>query len=573
LRWKQCTLSALAPRRRRLAWCAVLVTLAAPAAAGPAQDYRKGMRAADKRERVYFGEFRKRLAVAWDARRKVLVAYQGLKSNEIDSVNDAVRALWEELVSIERDRGEAAGAFARSGDPGALGELLKALLTTVTEAEDLDNEILFEKSRALQHLNDQAPAFRRAALALRLQALGAALGAAKECRDFLAGTGWSRAASLDKSGAVAHRVAILDLLDASQPVLRAQVTAEEYELRIVAAERLAGAGPDVAAVLIEDGHELVRRAILQAIRRRAGEENRWIVPVLGRLPKAEGGEREEAVRTLEALTGAALGDDVSAWQTWYEARRAEIDGGKFHRGEPAGSATQPQGEPRFYGIPIHGRGGVLFLCEWGHTIMGPCDNVFQRTRPFVDWFGMDMSEFPEWEKTHPSQRRVFLRQFRDLIGGLPATTRVGLVLLADGSKNDYPKFQAATNVAPAPLDRKNHRLIEKALEVAPGWSRWQSPYAGLLIGMQMAGVDPADGVREPGTPAADTFVLVSNGALHGARYLLPEHVVADFTRRNRFRRVRVHTVHIGTEGREAQRLLEGLARASGGTYVRVTEAP
>jgi hypothetical protein len=47
----------------------------------------------------------------------------------------------------------------------------------------------------------------------------------------------------------------------------------------------------------------------------------------------------------------------------------------------------------------------------------------------------------------------------------------------------------------------------------------------------------------------------------------------DFTRRNRFRRVRVHTVHIGTEGREAQRLLEGLARASGGTYVRVTEAP
>ena len=192
---------------------------------------------------------------------------------------------------------------------------------------------------------------------------------------------------------------------------------------------------------------------------------------------------------------------------------------------------------------------------------------------FVDWFGMDMSKFPEWERQYPSRKRVFLQQFRGVVDRAPDERRVGLVLLADGAMNDYPKYRPGANLAPATLNRKGRRVLEKAFRSnVPGWARWQAPYSGLLIAMQLAGLDPA-GVRQPVEMRADTFVLVSDGLIYGSRYLLPEHIIEDFVRRNRFRRVRLHTVHVGTEGRESQRLLEGLAKAADGTYVRITKTP
>ena len=65
----------------------------------------------------------------------------------------------------------------------------------------------------------------------------------------------------------------------------------------------------------------------------------------------------------------------------------------------------------------------------------------------------------------------------------------------------------------------------------------------------------------------DTVFLVYNGHLSSGRYLLPEALVADFKRRNRFRRLVVHAIRIGDTGSESEKLLKGLAASSGGTYV------
>ena len=72
---------------------------------------------------------------------------------------------------------------------------------------------------------------------------------------------------------------------------------------------------------------------------------------------------------------------------------------------------------------------------------------------------------------------------------------------------------------------------------------------------------------------ADTIYLVNRGQLKGCRYLLPEAVVADFGRRNRFRRLVVHAIRICDTGPESQALMKGLAERSGGAYVWARKPP
>ena len=47
---------------------------------------------------------------------------------------------------------------------------------------------------------------------------------------------------------------------------------------------------------------------------------------------------------------------------------------------------------------------------------------------------------------------------------------------------------------------------------------------------------------------------------------LPEAILADFARRNRFRRLVVHVVRVGDAGPESETLLRGLAEVSSGDY-------
>ncbi len=555
--------------------CAIaLLAMATATLAGPLQDFKKGARGLDKRERAYFDDFRKQFAKAWQARSKVLVAYHHHKGGDIDQVNDSMRALWQRLAKIESERIEAALALAQSDGVAALPHLLKELFLALATAEKLDAAILTERSRAQQYLNDQAPAFRRAGLHRRLAGYGRALLLAKGAQEFLSERGWKDAVKKDGRSSIARRVAILDLLDPAHALVRTQLRASDYRLRIVAAGRLIGAGPEGVDALLDDESEIVRRALLQDVRRLNPNHATWISSVLVRYEKATGGEREEALRTLRALTGQTFGDAPKAWKAWYETRRADVEAGRFKRDEASADAPQSATKtPLFYGIPVSNAGGTIFLCEWGHKVTSPCDNVFQRTKRYVDWFGMDMKKLPDWEHQYPSRRRVFLQQFWGVVGQYPDTSRVGLVLLSDSASNDYPKFRASTNLAPAMLDKKSRRNLERTFKsVVPGWSRWQAPYASLLIAMKLAGLDPA-GVKQPAPITADTFVLVSDGAIAGCRYLLPEHIVEDFVRRNRFRRVRLHTVHVGTDGEESRRLLEELAKSTEGTYVRITKTP
>ncbi len=75
------------------------------------------------------------------------------------------------------------------------------------------------------------------------------------------------------------------------------------------------------------------------------------------------------------------------------------------------------------------------------------------------------------------------------------------------------------------------------------------------------------------TCEVDTIFLVNTGQIKACRYLLPEAIVADFRRRNRFHRFVVHTVRICDTGPESEALMKGLAKASDGSYTWAKQPP
>ena len=497
-----------------MARIALVLIVASVAAAGPLTDYKRAVRKIEKKERAYYKEFQKKFRKAWDARRQVLIQYHHLKSNEIDSVNDAVRTLWEELRAIEDARRAPLVLLAKAGNAR---EIYEVMLAAALEGDALDRQILVEKSRAWNYLNDQEPAFRRQALAIRQQLCFEALMQTQGSVEFVVGDAWPRAVKKDKKGALVRRLTALDFVAQGRPgheLVVSSLQAKEPELRIAAMQGLVPHGTVKVDALLSDKHPVVRRALLQDIRRKAADRPEWAGPLIARFAGFKGIERVELIRTLRVLSGETFGDQIAAWQAWWDEHKEAINNGVYDR--PKREKKTVAKGPAFYGIPIRSR-ALTLLCEWGHTVVMPLDVKFQRTKMAVDWFGMDMKKLPDWEKKFPSRRRVFLRQFESMLGKLPKDSRVGLVLLADGSKNDVHKFQESNNLAPVPLDKKGRKKIDRVLQTVPGWSRWQAPYAGMLIAMKLGG--------------ADTLVLVHDGLIRGSRYLLPEHILADFVRR------------------------------------------
>ena len=69
------------------------------------------------------------------------------------------------------------------------------------------------------------------------------------------------------------------------------------------------------------------------------------------------------------------------------------------------------------------------------------------------------------------------------------------------------------------------------------------------------------------------MVLLSDGATQGGPFMVPEAAVADFARRNRFRRLVVDTIQIRDAKEDAKTLMRGLARVSGGRHVWLKNPP
>ncbi|MBL9089301.1 MAG: hypothetical protein JNM10_19330 [Planctomycetia bacterium] len=573
-------------RRLAIVGAVLVAGAAARAAPDPVATFRAEVRRLQAEERAYGEAFPARQREALDRRQAILRQHSDANVSPIpDDANAPVAALARPLAAIEARRGEAALALARSGAPAAGPVLLDDAFATVAAAEALDAEILAARPTVFGTIHDQAPAFRRSALATREAAAIAALAAVPGAAAFLAGDAWAEAVEKDGKRSVARRVLVVDVLGrvAARESVAFLTSVGQSPLvclrqaAIEAAARCGAAGEEALRAGLSDPHVLVRRATLAALRASAPTTGRMLRSLVARLAEARGAERRETVEALRALSGQAFADDPAAWGGWLATRQAGIDAGTFdaRREVPAGSATTAAvaATVPFYGLRL-AADGVVFVIDWTLPMVYPADLAFARTGKPIDWFGADAS----WvgRQGQERQQTVVRRELARTLTAMGPHGRFGVVALRDGSRDAWPKIQEDAVLGRRALlacDARSIARLDGVFDATPpGWSRWHESLDGLWIAADLAHLGPGPLV-ELGTPVADTLVFVSDGRHRGGRYLLVEEEVAAFVRWNRFRRLVVHTVRIADAGTAAAALLEGYARGSGGTSDWSVRAP
>ena len=247
--------------------------------------------------------------------------------------------LYADFDVLQKALGEADLQYANSGNPKALSDLFKELLSVVKETDALEKKLLDAKPKMSVRMFHQQPGIQRQGLEVRRNALVAAVAKCPGASDFLAGDGLKRATSGDGLRSVGRRVAVLDALalcggPEAQAALEPWLQAKQTSLRVAAVEGLARWGASARAALaplLSDPSSIVRRALLQEILRDGGKDPGWTGPLVGAYPQARGVERALFVRALAALTKQPFGYAPDKWKEWFEEYRKEIEGGKFDR--------------------------------------------------------------------------------------------------------------------------------------------------------------------------------------------------------------------------------------------------
>ncbi len=540
-------------------WLAAIVALVCgvqPAAADSFKDFRAQMRRFDKQERAYWEAYNNRFVKACDTWYEPARKDKRHKAMAVDGDFGEFRILYEECASIEKLRGEACLAFARSGHAKATSALFKTLLQTTLEVDKTEEQLREGNNRVYAGIFDQRPGVRRHGLAFRERLLADALTAAPGDARVFGEWGFGRARKQDaKRRTATARVAWLDIVGARReracrPVVVLNLASKDPRLRIAALEALVLFGAEARKdllPLLNDQQPVVRRALLAAVRRDAATDPLWIGPVLDFFAATAGLPRADALQTLKVLTGRDLGDDPKPWRAWYEEHQAAIEGGNFER--PASPEIGPEVlEPKtvaFYEIRTPSD-RILFMLDGSWALLVPAETEVLKQRHWWHWQRSD------WTDEHESNQDVLVRQTRKALGQLQSSARFRILMVGHHSNKEDVIGLFPEKKALQPDARSRKRASEYLAGYKYSWINYDPHYA-LMRALELEDVD--------------TVFLVYNGHLKACRYLLPEALVADFQRRNRFHRLVLHAVRIGDTGPESGKLLKGLAASSGGTYV------
>ncbi len=475
------------------------------------------------------------------------------------------RALFDDICVIQQQRGDAAMSLARSGHERAAATLIAELFRL---ADDIDEvEASFEKAgpQGGWGCRSQEPSVRRHGLAAFQAPLERAIAALPEAVVAFTDDGYARACKRDGNHSLVRRVAVLDILGASEdPSARAflvsALTDDRAFIRMAAVQGLVRRGTkptDALVRVLADPCSVVRRVVLSEVRNEASGAAQWTLPVLTAYAKSKHQERAECIATLRALTGAHIGDDFEAWEGWVTAHFEDIGRGTIRR--PGGRSsetndTEIEGGVEFYGARSPSQGVIFVLDGTGYQDV-PADYDVQRTRWWGDWvFGAQ-----GWQEEHESHWEVQLREFRKALASLPDDALFGVVMNKETA--------AVKTLGEKRLLRANPLTRRKALAFLESHAPrgFRAELSNIITAMEMAGLEPhAPPLLEE--PRADTVFLVCDGSLRGGHYVVPEVALAAFQRLNRFRRLVVHSIRTRDAGPESESFLRGLAEVSNGTY-------
>lgn len=565
--------------------CAVLPAHAAPSAC---QAWKKRQKTVDKQEKVYWDNYRGRLDGMYAEWRSQWSLWRGDPDAYKDEVEDVtvLRELYAEYRSIQDARAEIDLDLAISSVAEAADRLLDELFDVLKAERKLEDELAEARPTLLRDYYDQEPAIRLDGSAVRIRGLVRALSRCSGAVLFLGGEGLAKAKRADKKKSVARRAAVLDALgatkaDEARPVLEQQLAAAEPAVRIVALENLVPYGEAAVAALrplLEDPAPVVRRALLEQIAKDGSAVAAWIPSVTAVYENESGLVRARALEALVALTGRAdLGDDEAKWHDWLEKNREAIREGTWKRPEPAlkpeegkpeveavdeRQVVRPEAVTTFYGVGAPGR-RILFVLDGSSDMRLPADLATQQEKSRRTW----IRTIGKWKGLHPNHQAVMLEQLSGTLGRMTKDARFAVLYLTGGNPERVPVYGDKKPLTPS--KGRNRKLLKAIAKPEPNGTI--SAEEGLRRAFALCGAEP---LENPGAKdvCLGTVFLLHTGWV-GGRWGIPEALVADFERKNRFHRLQVHAIRVADHKAEAEALMKGLAEASGGTYLWLEELP
>ncbi|MHC5012312.1 MAG: vWA domain-containing protein [Planctomycetota bacterium] len=291
--------------------------------------------------------------------------------------------------------------------------------------------------------------------------------------------------------------------------------------------------------LLEDPSWRVRAAAIDAAL------SRWradVVPLLiERLRAEEGRLRLDAWEALRVLTGQDVGLDAELWAAWWRANATSFDPGPhprrgrgpLRRGARAAHPDETH-TAAFFRLPVLST-RVAFLFDCSGSMRDPAvgDHGASLTK-------MDLAR----------------REFARTLEALGPSTSFDVFLYRYPS--EYPPRAEMT------------RALGKLSPCTPAKVRAARAWLARQEGRGWGAF--SDALEALAQEEIDTIFFLSDGRPSRGRYDRDFRLLQEFTRANRFRRVVVHTVLVGTEGAN-RRFLQDLAALAGGRFRDATRPP
>lgn len=453
--------------------------------------------------------------------------------------------------------GRRASASARRAAAIALGTAGRARATHALAAaaiEETDGPAAVAMCEACERLGDAAavdallPVLRSEdgrAVGAAARALGRAGSRSVAVRKALTSTLAHRHA-LARAGAVDGLVAAdaAALLAASPDLLRDRA----IEPRIAIADAL-GALParerrgkafGLLASLLADASWRVRAAACEAAV--AVWDPASIPLLLERLRLETGRPRADVLRALRTLAGRDAGADADLWAAWWSTA-----GPGFHLG--------PRPEPdrfgrirRPVGPPARGRPGETHTAAFFELPLASTRLAF-----LFDFSGSMRDPFDGGGGA--SKIDLARREFESAAKGLGKDVVYDLFL-----------FRYPSEFPPAP------RMTRALGALSPGGEASAKRAVAWLAKEQAVGWGAIyDGLVLCAAEEVDTIVLLSDGVPSRGTYERGDRLIEELAKANRFRRVAVDTVLVGTKGAD-RRFMHALSDATGGRFQDATKA-
>ena len=309
--------------------------------------------------------------------------------------------------------------------------------------------------------------------------------------------------------------------------------------------------PDLLAAL-EDGDGRVRLAALEALvlvdrgegLRRAREALRdedWrtrctasqilardgdaeaVAALIEGLDRAEGRTARDILFALQRLTEKDLGDDPTPWRSWWEANEArwrKPEAGEDGPVDHGPRTVTRKAAAKYYDIPVWSE-RVVFVVDLSESMGKKAPGAGDRTRA-------DLAK----------------EELRRAIVGLPKSARFNIVVF-----RTRPEVLASQPLRPT---RQNaEALIQKMGKPSGGTNIFDALERAIRIG------------------GGDTVFLLSDGAPSEGTFQNKTEILEEIESLNRFRKVRIHTIGIGSTDVSERwgGLLKGLAERTNGECV------